>query len=291
MKTKEMLKISIVTPSYNQGQYLEETIQSVLDQQYPNLEYIIMDGGSTDNSVDIIKKYESQLTHWESRPDDGQAYAISKGFNMATGDILAWLNSDDYYTPGTLHQVAEMFTHDDLKIVFGECDLYNQKTGKVKPSRVFEYAQSHIIELSDYIVQPSSFWTRKTYDLVGDLNVKLAYSFDWDWFIRAKRKGVQFQAVDKAFSVYRYHDQHKTGTGGDKRDMELANIYREYHSELLSQKYLLRRTMQHKVLNANKLNWIYSRIGLGGSIDARKPLYKKHFSEISWQEFLGIVRM
>ena len=291
MKQKEMLKISIVTPSYNQGQYLEETIQSVLDQKYPNLEYIIMDGGSTDNSVDIIKKYESHLTHWESKPDDGQADAIKKGFNMATGDILAWLNSDDYYLPDTLNQVSELFARDDLKIVFGECVLYHEKSGKVKPSRVIEYAQSHIIELSDYIIQPSSFWTKKTYDLVGNLNEKLIYTFDWDWFIRAKRKGVHFQPVDKTWSVYRYHDQHKTGTGGNKREEELANIFRQYHSEILSQKYLQRRSMQNKILMLNKLNRIFAWIGLKGLIDARKPFYKKHFSEISWEEFLGIARM
>jgi len=172
MKPKKMLKISIITPSYNQGQYLEETIKSVLDQQYPNLEYIIMDGGSTDNSVEIIKKYESQLAHWESKPDGGQSAAINKGFNMATGDILAWLNSDDYYTPESLFQVSEMFTADDLKIVFGECALYHEKSGKVKKSRVFEFAKSHNIELSDYLIQPSSFWTKKTGEVVGNLDEK-----------------------------------------------------------------------------------------------------------------------
>jgi glycosyltransferase involved in cell wall biosynthesis len=291
MEQKELLKISIVTPSYNQGQYLEETIQSVLDQNYPNLEYIIMDGGSTDNSVDIIKRYESQLAHWESKPDGGQADAIKRGFNMATGDILAWLNSDDYYLPDTFNQVSELFARDDLKIVFGECALYNEKSGKIKSSTVFEYAKSHKIEYSDYIIQPSSFWTKKTYDLVGNLNEKLAYTFDWDWFIRAKRKGVKFHPVEKVWSVYRYHDQHKTGTGGDKREEEIAIIYREYHSELLSQKYLQRRSMQNKILSSNMLNRFYSWIGLSGLIDARKPLYKKYFSEISWEEFLGIARM
>ncbi len=286
-----MLKISIVTPSYNQGQYLEETIQSVLDQNYPNLEYIIMDGGSTDNSVEVIKKYESRLAHWESQPDGGQADAINKGFNMATGDILAWLNSDDYYTPGTFQLISELFARDDMKIVFGECVLYHQETGKKKSSTVFEHAKSHQIELSDYIVQPSSFWTKKTWDLVGNLNVNLVYTFDWDWFIRAKRKGVHWHPVDKALSVYRYHHQHKTGTGGDKREQEIAGIYREYHTELLSRKYLQRRSMQNKILWLNKVNHILGWIGLSHIIDARRLLHKKHFSEISWEEFLGIARM
>ena len=291
MKPEKMLKISIITPSYNQGQYLEETIQSVLDQKYPNLEYIIMDGGSTDNSVEIIKKYESQLDHWESKPDGGQSDAINKGFNMATGDILAWLNSDDYYTPGTLHEISGMFAHDDLKIVFGECALYNEKSGKTKSSTVFEFAQSHKIEYSDYIIQPSCFWTKKTWELVGNLDEKLIYTFDWDWYIRAQRAGVQFHPVDKIFSVYRYHDQHKTGTGGDERELELASIYKQYHSELLSQKYLLRRTMQNKIRRANGLNRILSKLRLNGSMDARKQLYRKHFSELTWEEFLGIARM
>jgi glycosyltransferase involved in cell wall biosynthesis len=286
-----MLKISIITPSYNQGQYLEETIQSVLDQGYPDLEYIIMDGGSTDHSVEIIKKYESRLQHWESGPDGGQADAINKGFRLATGDILAWINSDDYYRPGTLKEVAELFEPDDLKIVFGECALYKEKTGRVKSSKVFKHAQSHKIEYSDYIIQPSSFWTRKTWELVGELNLKLNYSFDWEWFIRAQRAGAQFQPVNKILSVYRYHEQHKTGTGGGKRELELAGIYEQYHSALLAQKYLERRTMQPKIIWLNRLNILLGLVGLKGSLDARKPLYRKHFSQLSWEEFLGIARM
>ena len=291
MNSKKMPKISIVTPSYNQGQYLEETIRSVLDQNYPDLEYIIMDGGSTDDSVEIIKKYESRLAHWESKPDGGQADAINKGFNMATGDILGWLNSDDYYTSDTLQQVSELLAPDDLKIVFGECDLFHEKSGKVKVSTVYEYAQSHKIEYSDYIIQPSSFWTKKTWDLVGNLNEKLTYTFDWEWFIRASRAGVFLQPDNRTWSVYRYHEQHKTGTGGNKRELELASIYKQYHSDLLSEKYLLRRTMQGKILRINKLNRLLELAGMNGSLDARRRLYKRHYSELSWEEFLGIVRM
>ena len=102
-------KISIVTPSYNQGQYLEKTIRSVLEQGYPNLEYIIIDGGSTDHSVEIIKRYEKYLKYWESEADRGQSHAINKGFEHATGDLFAWLNSDDYYMDDVFQRVAEIY--------------------------------------------------------------------------------------------------------------------------------------------------------------------------------------
>jgi glycosyltransferase involved in cell wall biosynthesis len=103
-------KISIITPSYNQGHFIEETITSVLDQGYPNLEYIIMDGGSKDNTVEVIKKYEKHITYWVSERDKGQSDAINKGFARATGDVINWLNSDDYYAKGTLQKVGEVFT-------------------------------------------------------------------------------------------------------------------------------------------------------------------------------------
>ena len=114
-------KISIVTPSFNQGKYIEQTIQSVLDQDYPNLEYIIIDGGSTDETVEIIKKYEHKIHYWVSEPDKGQTDGINKGFAKCTGEIFNWINSDDYYEPGTFYKLAKLFTeHPYVDVVCGK---------------------------------------------------------------------------------------------------------------------------------------------------------------------------
>lgn len=233
-------RISIVTPSLNQGQFIEETIQSVLGQNYPNLEYIVMDGGSSDNSVDIIRKYKDHLTYWESRSDCGQAHAINRGFSIAKGQIFGWLNSDDMYLPATLLYVAEQF-QSLLRcfegILFGNCIHLNETENLVWGSQVHIHHSSSDIELVDYLIQPSSFWTRTIWERVGSLSTEMRYGFDWDWFIRAKRKGVRFEACKRYLSVYRIHPRHKTATGGGDRLKEISDIYRKYHGENLAHTY------------------------------------------------------
>src|SRR4051812_48252088 len=118
-------KISIVTPTLNQGNFIEETILSVIGQNYPNLEYIILDGGSTDNTIEIIKKYEKHLAYWSSEPDKGQSDAINKGFKIATGDILGWINSDDYYMPGIFNHIGNKMNIQESELHFGNCFLFN----------------------------------------------------------------------------------------------------------------------------------------------------------------------
>ena len=164
-------KISVITPSFNQGEFIEQTILSVISQQYPNLEFIILDGGSTDNTVEIIKNYQPHITYWRTRRDSGQAAAINEGFNLATGSILCWINSDDMYMPGVFRKIAGYFTNEsDLRLVFGNSLHFNNESGKARGSNVPRCHGRYRLSLCDYVIQPSSFWSKSAWTLTGPLN-------------------------------------------------------------------------------------------------------------------------
>ena len=224
-------RITVVTPSYNQGQYLEETILSVIGQGYPNLEYIIMDGGSTDNSVAIIRKYESRLTFWVSQNDGGQSQAINKGFQRATGDIFCWLNSDDTLLPGALIYAAQHLNTSRAEVLIGNTLHFREGTDVAHGWNVKNWHSKTDLRLVDYISQPSTFWTRSAWDATGPLDESLTYVFDWDWFIRARELQIDFTPTDKYLAVYRFHDAHKSGTGGERRLQEIAGIHRRYSGD------------------------------------------------------------
>jgi glycosyltransferase involved in cell wall biosynthesis len=255
-------KISVVTPSYNQGQYLEDTIHSVLGQGYPNLEYIIIDGGSTDDSVAVIKKHEKYLTYWVSERDGGQAEAINKGFARATGDILGWLNSDDCYLPGTLAYVARQLDAPPPRIVFGNCVHLTEDTDLAEGSHVKHFSQRYDLSLTDYIIQPSSFWTRSAWETVGPLNDAMHYAFDWEWFLRAKTAGVAFTALDRYLSIYRIHRDHKTGTGGDKRRAEIRSVIARYKGARYGELYEYVVGHPDKIAGAFKMREQLVELGL-----------------------------
>ena len=204
-------KISVVVPSYNQGQYLEETILSIINQQYPNLEVFVVDGGSKDNSVDIIKKYEQHLTWWVSEKDKGQSDAINKGFARMTGEIVTWLCSDDLFTEGTLKRVAEFFSElpDNVGLIYGGATLFGDN---IKSKETWGYKDAGV---ERYIAvqafpQPSAFFKRKYLQEAGNwVREDLHLGMDFDLFARLGCV-CKFHSVNETFSLYRLHDASKT---------------------------------------------------------------------------------
>ncbi len=203
-------RISIVTPSYNQGPYIEETIRSVLDQGYPNLEYIVMDGGSTDNSVAIIRKYESKLSFWVSEKDRGQSDAINRGWERSDGDILAYLNSDDAYEPGVLDSVTEVFrNHPEADLVYGDYS-YMDSSGRVYASFRTPEVDLATLVMGNYISQPTVFLRRGLWQRIGPLNDELHYVMDFDYWIRAAVAGARFFPNSRPHARMRIHSVSKT---------------------------------------------------------------------------------
>jgi glycosyltransferase involved in cell wall biosynthesis len=224
-------RISIVTPTLNQGQFIEETIRSVLLQGYPDLEYIIIDGGSTDNSVDIIKKYESWLTYWISEPDHGQSHAINKGFKRASGEIMAWLNSDDIYTPGALHAVADAvnrFRGQDGPWngwLIGHClyqNLIENRVEEVSPSQPPDDA---VTLLKWRCPQRSTFWSRSCWELIGGLPEDLHFSFDTEFFLRLVFANFRLALLPDVLAVGRIHKDCKTLSQAEAWGPEVLVMY------------------------------------------------------------------
>lgn len=229
-------RISIITPSFNQGPYLEQTILSVIDQGYSNLEYIIIDGGSTDNSVDIINKYSSRLAYWISEPDKGQAHAINKGLARATGDVIAYMNSDDYYLDGTFHAVADAFIkHPQADIIHGICRYVNEAGEKIGEHHASITQFDEIIDLWNVwwrgrnFVQPEVFWTRKAFDAVGYFNESLYYVMDYEYWLRILRNHGKVVSIDREFSCFRRTETQKSNQS-KKVATELLTVVHPYYS-------------------------------------------------------------
>src|SRR5438132_3577725 len=251
-------KITVVTPSFNQGQFIEQTILSVVGQGYPNLEYFVYDGGSRDSSVDIIRGFEGNITAWKSEPDGGQANAINQAFERSSGQILCWINSDDFLLPGALRRVARWFQGklDRAALIYGRALLFREQSewGKVQTPPAHDI--EHLRKL-DYIVQPSSFWTRELWERTGPLDSSMHYAFDWDWYLRACQHGT-LTLVDDLFAAYRFHADHKTSAGKEDRWSELVEVIRR-HSTL--------QVLEHyRFMFENRHRW--------GTISFRMTLYQ-----------------
>jgi glycosyltransferase involved in cell wall biosynthesis len=208
---EQLPRITVVTPSLNQSAYLEGTIVSVLSQDYPNLEYIVVDGGSTDGSVEIIEKYADHLAFWCSEPDRGQSHAINKGFARATGDILAWLNSDDYYEPDALRAVADVYCNAPHTVmVYGDCYML-YPDGRTTLKRKISFDRNICLYSYLMVPQPSAFWRRDVYEAVGDLREDLQCAMDYDLFLKlAHYCPTGIRHLRTPLSTYRLHHGSKS---------------------------------------------------------------------------------
>lgn len=221
-------KISVITPSLNQAKFIEQTIRSVLLQQYPKLEYIIIDGGSVDGSVEVIRRYEPWLSYWVSEPDRGQSHAINKGFEKATGQVLCWLNSDDYYLPGALLTVGRMLADGaNNYALIGHClKIYQDGRPAVMLEGYYENRRRLLQFWKGYQMhQPAIFWRREVFEMTGYLDEGLHQIMDFDYWARISER-FEFINVDRALACCNYYADAKTG-----------DDYKQYHSDLKRSAY------------------------------------------------------
>ena len=203
-------KISIVTPSFNQAEYLEITIQSVLNQGYPNLEYIIIDGGSTDGSLDIIRKYAKHLAYWKSEPDNGQTHAINEGLQHATGEWVAWQNSDDIYYPGVFAEMANAAArHPEVDLIIGNLMIVDAKGQALRDVRYVTPSYNALRAEGMMMVNQAAFWRRRVHSEIGLLDETLQCSFDYDWFLRITKR-YRSVHVNRIWGGFRLHSETKT---------------------------------------------------------------------------------
>ena len=220
--------VSVVTPSFNQAQFLERTLRSVLEQAYPHIEYIVVDGASTDGTLEILERYGDRL-RWVSEPDQGQTHAINKGFSMAKGSILAWLNSDDLYTPGAIATVVEYFqTHPEAMFVYGDAAAIDDRD-RLYGLRAHVKAcdRRSLVEEGDFIVQPAAFWRRELWEAVGPLDESLHYTMDYEYWMRAAEQ-FDLHYLPVCLAYERIYPLAKTSKGSIERIEEIEQVARRH---------------------------------------------------------------
>src|SRR5664279_611806 len=201
--------IAIVTPSFNQGPFIRDTIESVLCQEYPTLHYHVQDGASIDDTVEILRSFGDRIS-WKSIRDEGQADAINLGFAGLDGDIMAYLNSDDTLLPGTLTYVADYFSRNpDVDIVYGH-RIFIDSSGDEIGRAVFPQHGSNALKYAGYVPQETMFWRRKVWNAVGPMDVSFNYALDWDFMLRAQAAGFKFRRLSRFLACFRVHDAQKT---------------------------------------------------------------------------------
>ncbi len=269
LAAEQLPSIAIVTPSYNQGEFIERTIQSVLNQDYPRLDYIVQDGASSDESVSVIKRYEDRLAFWESKPDAGQSAAINLGLKRSNAEILAYLNSDDALLPGTLHYVAEFFhKHPEVDVVYGDRILIDEHD-RIVNYWVLPQFDSEIIKWFDFIPQETMFWRRRAWDAVGGcVDEKFNFAMDWDLILRFVAAKMCIRRLPRFLGAFRVTETQKTKclwetVGKYESQVLRARVLgksptdREIHNNI--QSYLNEQTNAERAFKLR--NWISQKFG------------------------------
>jgi FkbM family methyltransferase len=210
-KSQTFPKISVVTPSYGQGGFIERTLQSVLTQEYPNLEYYVQDGGSQDSTVAVLEKYASKLAGWTSAKDTGQSQAINLGFSNTSGDIMAWLNSDDLLLPGALHKIAQTFNaNPTVDVIYGDRLLIDQDDLEIG-RWILPGHDGPVLSWADYVPQETMFWRRRIWEKAGgSIDESFRFAMDWDLLVRFRDAGAHFLHIPDFLGAFRIHEHQKT---------------------------------------------------------------------------------
>ena len=226
-------RISVVTPSFNQGEFLERTMHSVLGQDYPDIEYFVMDGGSNDSTVDVIERFEGKLAGWVSEPDRGQAHAVNKGFGRVTGEIVGWLNSDDqYFSNDVLASVADFFgRHADVDVLYGDNIYVDEDDRLLFFRRGFPFFRPYVLRHWNFIHQPTVFFRRHVVKKYV-LDEKLHYVMDYDFWMRLASAGVRFKYLNRVIAASRWHSSCKTQMNGNQVFDEVEQMYLHYPRKL-----------------------------------------------------------
>jgi len=272
-------RITIVTPSYNQARYLEKTIKSILDQDYPSLEYIIIDGASTDKSVEIIKKYEEYLTYWISKKDKGQSDAINKGFNRATGDLLCWVNADDVLFPGSLKKVAGVLQDNPrIEIVTGNT-LYIDKDDIIIKSIRVPQMRWYLMRMGlFYFCAPAVFFRSELFKRTGGLDINLHLSMDVDLWHKFRLEKARIHHINEYLGGFRVHSYSKTikiRKGGNIFENPETAILRRKYIPDISKTMLVTTRIFYKLWQIMNLNYLF------GYLDFRK------WNRKTWKEVFG----
>lgn len=241
--------MAIVTPSFMQGRFLERTMQSVISQNYPRLSYIVQDGGSEDNSVEIIKAYESRLARWKSAPDGGQADAIKRGFQDRDEDIMAWLNSDDLLMPGALAFVGDYFAANPaVDAIYGHRVLIDENDDEVGRWALPEH-DSEILNWVDYVPQETLFWRRTLWNKVGGIDTSFQFAMDWDLLVRFQQAGARMVRLPYFLGCFRVHPEQKTSSRMTNSigDQEIARIRERVHMRAVNFAELSRRNTDFRI--------------------------------------------